>query len=475
MKKILYSLIAVLAMVMSSCSNDDIEVFKTGGVTVNVNTQSVYNEFGMDDIIRDFIRDENKYGIKVFSFLYDNNGKLLDKKETLQFDCNTASFTYNGLSQGDYTLLLVETIVEAQSGESPYWKFENTESLAEVRVAQKLDNVHFAFVLGACTEHISIDKKDQMFSFTPKGIGSMIKFYAYDFAKSNFVDVGLGTDDRIQYYRFNPKLSHSEKFHTDRTTSEYFRLRGGKKIVATPYSFIPCYVLEDAIDYSFRFTKNEDASNKGEWTYYKVNSGHKVLEEGKTYYAGFYYVDEETVPMGFFGENEADFNTWYESSVAKILMPLLYTNWGGTVEDAQSFMSLYSMTLGKWGKAELMDDGSYEIDYKGKGKASMIAYSFKTQTTGLFEVDIRYPKTKVTKNEILSYLNNNYNFIVSQDDIYMYMSADEKTVASLLTVGNEWNVAFIDKDYLISQSNEIEIVKPIYPDALLTPYMKKMK
>ena len=138
-------------------------------------------------------------------------------------------------------------------------------------------------------------------------------------------------------------------------------------------------------------------------------------------------------------------------------------------------MSLYSMTLGKWGKAELMDDGSYEIDYKGKGKASMIAYSFKTQTTGLFEVDIRYPKTKVTKNEILSYLNNNYNFIVSQDDIYMYMSADEKTVASLLTVGNEWNVAFIDKDYLISQSNEIEIVKPIYPDALLKTYMKKMK
>ena len=105
----------------------------------------------------------------------------------------------------------------------------------------------------------------------------------------------------------------------------------------------------------------------------------------------------------------------------------------------------------------------------------IIAYAFKKQTTGLFEVDIRYPKTKVTKNEILSYLNNNYNFIVSQDDIYMYMSADEKTVASLLTVGNEWNVAFIDKDYLISQSNEIEIVKPIYPDALLKTYMKKMK
>ena len=102
MKKILYSLIAVLAMVMSSCSNDDIEVIKTGGVTVNVNTQGVYNDFDISDNISDFIRDED-YGIKVFSFLYDKNGKLLDKNETLQFNYNTVSFTYNGLPQGDYS------------------------------------------------------------------------------------------------------------------------------------------------------------------------------------------------------------------------------------------------------------------------------------------------------------------------------------------------------------------------------------
>ena len=181
MKKILYSLIAVLAMVMSSCSNDDIEVFKTGGVTVNVNTQSVYNECGMDDIIRDFIRDENKYGIKVFSFLYDNNGKLLDKKETLQFDCNTASFTYNGLSQGDYTLLLVETIVEAQSGESPYWKFENTESLAES--ADRL----FCYVLDRNTI------KDNII----KDIAKNMKLTPY-YVNANVYDSYSPIKDRIQ-------------------------------------------------------------------------------------------------------------------------------------------------------------------------------------------------------------------------------------------------------------------------------------
>ena len=49
MKKILYSLIAVLAMVMSSCSNDDIEIIKTGGVTFNVSTQGVYDDFEVSD------------------------------------------------------------------------------------------------------------------------------------------------------------------------------------------------------------------------------------------------------------------------------------------------------------------------------------------------------------------------------------------------------------------------------------------
>lgn len=473
MKKILYSLIAVLAMVMSSCSNDDIEIVKTGGVIVNVNTQGVYNEFGISDDISDLIRDD-EYGIKVFSFLYDENGNLLDKKDALQFDYNTVSFTYEKLAQGNYTLLLIETLVDGSTGESSYWKLENVEKLSEIRVAQMRNEVKFPYVLGVCTEQISIDEKNKILSFTPHGIGSMIQFYAFDFAKSNYVDVGFGTDDIIKYYMFNPNLSHSERFYTEKTTSGKFRLRGGNKIDSTPYAQRTLYLLEDVIDYSFRFTENEDDSNNGSWTAYKGNMGHAVLENGKTYYAGFYYVDECNIPMSFFGDEEK-FHSWYESSVSKILMPLLYTNWGGAVENVQSFMSLYSMTLGKWGKAELMDDGSYEIDYKGMGKTSMITYSFKAQTTGLFEVDIRYPKTKVTKNEILSYLNENYNFVLSQDDVYMYMSADGKTVASLLSVGNEWNIAFIDMDYLSSLSNNIDIIKPIVPKEFIKTYIRKMK
>ena len=63
--------------------------------------------------------------------------------------------------------------------------------------------------------------------------------------------------------------------------------------------------------------------------------------------------------------------------------------------------------------------------------------------------------------------------MLNQDEIYMYMSADGKTVASLSPVGNEWNVAFIDMDYLSSLSNNIDINKPVNPKELLKTYIKK--
>lgn len=72
-------------------------------------------------------------------------------------------------------------------------------------------------------------------------------------------------------------------------------------------------------------------------------------------------------------------------------------------------------------------------------------------------------------------MNENYNFVLSQDDVYMYMSADGKTVASLLSVGNEWNIAFIDMDYMSSLSNDIDIIKPIDPNDFIKTYIRKMK
>lgn len=467
MKKILYSLIAVLAMIMSSCSNDDIEIVNTGGVTLNVNTQGVYDEFDIN--VKDIIRDKSD-AIKVFSFLYDKNGNLVDKKETMQFTTNTVSHVFDGLPQGNYTILVVETLVDADDGESTYWKFENVDRLDEIKVAQQYDEVLYPNVLGVIAETITVGDNGQSLSVTPKAVGSMIEFYGLNFDKSNYVDVGLGTEDRIEYYMFNPNLSRAERFYTDRTASDTVRIRGSKKIANETSVHRTVYVLENTMDYYPCYTKNDDASSQGVWTHRIPNEQNATLEDGKTYYVGAYYVNDNSSLKCFFGDADG-FKTWYTSLTStNSLVPELYMTWGGSVSKAQSFMNGYSMTLGKSGQAVLVSDGSYEIDYKGKGKESLISYFFKTQTTGLFEVDVRYPKNTVTKNEIMNYLTTNYSYVTSQDETYMYMSADGKTVVIFFSVADEWDLGFVDTNYLNS-STSAQIKSN--PKAFLKAYVRK--
>ena len=51
MKKILFSLIAVLGL-FSACSNDDIEVQSTNLTTIKVNTQEVFDQFRITESVK---------------------------------------------------------------------------------------------------------------------------------------------------------------------------------------------------------------------------------------------------------------------------------------------------------------------------------------------------------------------------------------------------------------------------------------
>ena len=174
-----------------------------------------------------------------------------------------------------------------------------------------------------------------------------------------------------------------------------------------------------------------------------------------------------------FFDNIDDYLTWYNAMpVEKSLVPNLYLTWGGSVSNVQSFMNGYTMTLGKNGQAVSMSDGSYEVDYKGNGKESSISYSFKSQTTGLFEVDVKYAKATVTKEEIQEYLVLNYTYVTSRDEIYMYMSSDGKTVVMFFSLGDEWNLGFVDINELDSGS---DVSVRYNPNDFLKTYIKKMK
>ena len=225
------------------------------------------------------------------------------------------------------------------------------------------------------------------------------------------------------------------------------------------------YILESSIQYRFCFVKAENEGT-GTWTNYASNEGTVALEDGKTYYGGFYYVNSSTTPKSYFGDNTG-FRTWYSevttTNTDNSLVPsALSMNWGGSVSNIQSAMNGYNMTTGTSGRAVAQTDGSYMVEYAGKNKENKISYYFTSATTGLFESDVQYSKSAVSSTDILAYLNANYTYLSESEGTYMYVTTDAKTYVLFFTVNDNWNIGFVDVNYVNSSS-----VKALIPRHVL--------
>ena len=500
MKKILYSLIAVLAMVMSSCSNDDIEVIKTGGVTFNVSTQGVYDDFDVSDKFKSKYLS-GSYNIGVYTFVYDEIGNLVtsDSINTQTFgsiECN-----FSDLKVGKYTAIFVDMLVDGDNNyQSDVWRIIGKEKLSTLEIVHKefLDKsteeseksyaAEWQTAVGYAAKKIEIEQtSDNVYQIVPKGLGAIINTTMTNFSKSNYKALFFYTKNQPAGRFLNPDLSGDDRFHyTNYTGERVWTHRGGAwwDEVPDPY-YADLYLLEEG-DVLYCFGPHlEKTDGTLDLSFYAYPNGETTfsVRDGNTYYGGFHYLggSDNRCTAGMF-DSWDNYLTWYKSlTTVNTLLPDLYMTWDSSVENVQSFYyrlatklgginKVYTMILGKQGEAILMSDGSYEIDYKGIGKESLISYSFKTQTTGLFEVDVRYSKNVVTKNEIMNYLTANYTYVTSQDETYMYMSSDGKTVVTFFPVADEWDLGFVDMNYLNS-STRAQIKNN--PKAFLKAYVKK--
>lgn len=453
MKKIIYSCAVMLLAFASACTNDPIEIETKGNLhslTVNVNTQSLYDEFEITSGIREIMRDQD-FAIGIHSFLYDSNGNLVDEKASHQFTFNNTAVNFNGLLEGSYTVLTVETMVDPDNNnESPDWSFKDTEKLSTIQISQDDPEVYYPFVIGVSTQKVNVNANDVSLAVTPKAIGSLVDLYFLNFDKSTHTQVGFATNDIISSYRLDPDLSRNDRYNSDITKSGYINVRCNKDIDSDNIG-VTRYLLESSIQYIYCFVKAENEGS-GTWTNYTSNKGTAVLEDGKTYSGGFYYVDGNSAPKIYFGD-DSGFRDWYlqvsSSDTESSLIPSSVSmNWGSSVTNVQSAMNGYTMTTGASGRAIAQSDGSYMIDYSGKGKETRIMYFFTSATTGLFEADVQFSKTSVSSSEILTYLNANYTYLAEENGTYMYYTSDYKTYVLFFEVNGVWTIGFVDVNYV---------------------------
>lgn len=451
MKKYLFGLVALLCGVLSSCTNsEEIEIVKSHELVFEINTQSIYDEFGLTNNIKNQLLRDKNYAVAVKSLIYDENGALVDSMTTYAYDTNSMQQTYKKLPYGQYTGIFIETLVYSDTKLPKHYRIAGAAKLSTLEIKQ-IDAPYWYAIIGVKDQKFTFGDNAEKIYVTPKTLGHIINCNFYNWTKSSSVNLAIGTEEIYEGYRLDPSIAEENRYSTTLMESDTFYPLGDTKVSDDTERF-DIYVLGKSLTYTLYYQTTQNA-NTTSWNYLKNYRTINNLKTGEISYIGYAFSnDEKGTVYGYHG----DYNgmaQWYNNIVLGTggmvgdLVPELYMTWGGSVTNVQASMKDYTMTQGSSGRAVLQGDGSYAISYRGKGKENKIIYSFTSATTGLFEVDVQYSKSDVSSSDILDYLNNNYIHLADEAGTYMYCTNDAATFVLFFEIDGVWNIGFVDADH----------------------------
>lgn len=455
MKKYLFGLVTLLCGIFTSCTDsEEIEIVKSRDLVFEINTQSIYDKFGITANIKNQILRDETYAIAVKSLIYDESGVLVDSMTTYAYNTNSMQQAYNRLPYGQYTGIFIETIVYAENKLPWDYRIEGAANLSSLEIKQ-IDSPLWWAVIGIKDLKFTIGDSAGNIQVIPEALGSVINCNFYNWTKSPCVNLSIGTEEICGGYRLDPSIPEENRYSTRLMKSDTFYSLGRTDVSEFAERF-DIYVLGKSLTYTLYYQTEKNA-NTSSWNYLP-NRMEAVLKTGEISYIGYAFSnDEDGTVHHYFGDDEG-LAEWYNNIVwgnggtTGNLVPELYMTWSGSVTNVQAFMKDYTMTEGSSGNAVLQNDGSYAISYKGKGKENKIMYYFTYATTGLFEIDVQYSKTDVSSSEILDYLENNYIYVGEEAGTYLYCTNDFATLVLFFEIDGVWNIGFIDANYINNTS-----------------------
>lgn len=441
MSKYYYIAISLFSLLSISCSNDDIEINNVDplhNVTLNISVQDMYDEFGITNRVRDnFLRDGGRV-IGIRTFVYDSKGNLVKEQMTPQNNFNNASQNFEGLVEGDYTFVTIETLLNPDDDyKAEDWTFDDTEKLSTVKISQVYSNVYYGSVLGVTTTNVSLSS-DQSINIVPKAIGSLVNYYPYDLEETNFVKFAFVTNDMLEYYSLNPQLQRKDRFHEDLSKKNTVNVRCRDDIEESTGYYWTFYLLEPSIEW-MNAAQTEVGIQNNELTTWEQSS--TSLEDGKTYEAGFYYLysdGEDIYAASYWGDEEGlrtwakEWSEWKKNHANSNVFTAPYINWNvGTVSAVKAYMNTFTL----YQDIQYNEDKNlYDmIFFDIENNYTMYSYEFTSSTSGLKDsyvyLDGEYFTLDQVKKEIEkqgytfnSQNNNNYYYTGSDTYVTVYLS-----------------------------------------------------
>lgn len=311
MKKILFALLAVAGL-FSGCSNDDIEIIGNNDVTFKLNSESMFQEFGSYQSIKEQILSSGAYALGLYTFVYDKNENLVAADSLYNTTFNQSEQRFQ-LPEGDYTAVTLEMLVEKDEGyKAEGWCIVGQDKLSTLEVRQTDDEMYWYEALGTTSCTFSVGEDGVEREITPKAIGCKLHVFALNFDKTTEYDMfQITTKDKPIGRYLSPKRTGSARFHWEEyagSNTEFIRNYSVRKPHLTEEELMSVYFLEEG-NITYNIVPAVSA-NFGSWSAYQ-NQTFTALD-GHTYYGAAVYCGTSAPrewEVGMY-ENYTDFETW---------------------------------------------------------------------------------------------------------------------------------------------------------------------
>lgn len=336
MKKF-YLLVAFIALIFTSCSNDDITIdldSNVNDVNITVSLSNFYQSYNYNDTYHDIqvseyfrtFNSEYDWYIQSCTLIYDENGVLVDK--LLNISTNTNAITNRlKLAEGKYTFVSTLTFAFKKDDGSyeSMWDLKDEGNLTTATLEIYL-NQYLWSIMSYDARQVTVSKgQTTNVNMQPSPIGALAYFYLQNFCCQSEADYPNVSDNGIRSlalycrnkavgYKLNPNAVDKYVYLDETTTSYWYYL--SSKLTPTDFSddwtffqsylYTYFYILDPnpRIQFGYMLEGEDEFTGYGESSYY--------LTTGKIYLA---YWDYFQVGNPYFGL--ADNNHWNSSYGAR--------------------------------------------------------------------------------------------------------------------------------------------------------------
>lgn len=173
MKKYMIMCMAVLAIMLSSCKNEDISISRE--VTIAVNPYDVINGFVNNQVNEgDLDLLPSSYRLRVQVYLYDTDGKLVDYDVDYLRDYHSTMDASFDLSDGNYIAIATTDVVEYNGSVTfEFWNFEGKEKLTELKINHAGYLGYESKILGVGRQNVNVQHGQTEFSIQLEPQGAL--------------------------------------------------------------------------------------------------------------------------------------------------------------------------------------------------------------------------------------------------------------------------------------------------------------